>query len=123
MSPADTNTLASPRQMATTIRLGSIVALVVVAIQWVVVADFVSHSYTLWLKVSSPQITAGVYAALLFTGGSFGAVIFSAFAYDRLHRSQLNFRFVPLLTAVLGSAGLLVFYGLVAVGYVIFVQR
>lgn len=105
------------------IRLGVACSLLIVAAQWLIVGQFVSHSYTWWLKADEPRIDAGITATIVWSSASLAAVGFSVWAYDRLHREKTLARFVPLVTSVAGLAGFLVFWGMVSIGLLFLVRR
>lgn len=105
------------------IRIGLVAAFLVVALQWLVVAGFVSHSYMWFLKANDPIVTAGVVGTILFSAGSVFAIAFSLWAHGELHQQGSNLKYLSQLLGLAGLAGLLVFFGLASVGYVLFVHR
>ncbi len=105
------------------IRIGLVAAFLVVALQWLVVAGFVSHSYMWFLKANDPIVTAGIIGTVLFSVGSILAIAFSLWAYGKLYQQGSNLMYLSQLLGLAGLAGLLVFFGLASVGYVLFVHR
>ncbi len=97
------------------IRVGTGLAALVVALQWLVVNDFVSRTYENSFD-GTAKITAGSKGTVLFLVGSVAAISFAAYAYDKLHRQTSKLRYLALITALGGLAGLLVFSGLVVSG-------
>ena len=105
------------------VRIGLVVAFFVVALQWLVVAGFVSHSYMWFLKANDPIVTAGIIGTVIFSIGSILAIAFSLWAYGKLYQQGSNLMYLSQLLGLAGLAGLLVFFGLASVGYVLFVHR
>jgi hypothetical protein len=102
---------------------GTVVSLLVVALQWLVVMGFISHSYTWWLKADDPVITAGFFGTILFSIGSALAVAFSLWSFDQLYKEKAPLKFLSLFTSIAGLSGLLVYFGMVVFGYVVIVHR
>lgn len=95
----------------------------VVAFQWLIVMSFVGHSYTWWLKASDPVVTAGIAGTIIFTIGSLLAVGFSLWAHGQFYEQQSRLRYVAQLLGLAGLSGLLVFFSMVLIGYVLLVHR
>jgi len=104
-------------------RLGLLVALLIVVVQWLVVAGFVSHSYTWWLKVERGTVTAGYALTIVFSIASAFAVAYSLWAHDLFLRMNSMWRFLSMLVGLGGLAGLLVFAGMIQIGHVVLVNR
>lgn len=85
--------------------------------------SFVANSYYWWLKANDPWGTAGVTGTALFSVGSLVAVAFSLWAHGKLYEQRSRLRYVAQLLGLAGLSGLLVFFGMVAIGYVLLVQR
>ena len=85
--------------------------------------SFVAHSYTWLLKAGDPVVTAGVVGTVLFSLGSLAAVLFALWSHGQLHGRHPYLSHLAQLVGLAGMAGLLVFFGLSSVGYVVFVQR
>lgn len=105
------------------IRIGLAVSFLIVAFQWLIVMSFVEHSYTWWLKAGDPIINAGIVGTVLFSLGSMMAVGFSLWAHDKFCNEKSRLRYVAQLLALAGLSGLLVFFGMVFIGYVLLVHR
>lgn len=105
------------------IRVGLIVSFLVVALQWLIVMGFVQHSYSWYLKANDPVLTAGIAGAVVFTIGSLSAVGFSLWAHGQLYEQKSRLKYVAQLLGLAGLSGLLVFFGMVFIGYVLLVQR
>jgi hypothetical protein len=105
------------------IRIGLFISFLIVALECVLVRSFVEHSYTWWLKADAPTIDAGIIGTALFSIGSLLAIGFSLWAHDQLYSQKSPLRFVAQFIAVAGLAGLLVFFGMVYIGYVLLVYR
>jgi len=105
------------------IRIGLVVSLLAVALQWLVVIGFVAHSYTFWLKAGDPALTAGIAGTAVFTIGSLLTVVFSLWAHGQFCEQKSRLKYVAQLLGIAGLAGLLVFFGMVSVGYVLLVNR
>ncbi|RZI44170.1 hypothetical protein EGT07_01705 [Herbaspirillum sp. HC18] len=95
----------------------------VVIVQWLVVMGFVEHSYTWWLKASDPVVTAGIAGTAAFTFGSLVAVVFSLWAHGQLYEQKSRLKYLAQLLGLAGLSGLLVFFGMVFIGYVALVHR
>lgn len=85
--------------------------------------SFVEHSYTWWLKAGDPTIDAGIAGTVLFSIGSMLAVGFSLWAHDKLYNQKSRLKYVAQLLATAGLSGLLVFFGMVFIGYVLLAHR
>ena len=105
------------------LRIGLVVSFLVVALQWLVVMGFIAHSYTWWLKVHDPVITAGIAGTGMFSVGSVLAVVFSLWAHKQLYEQKSRLQYIAQLLGLAGLSGLLVFFGMVSVGYVLLLQR
>jgi hypothetical protein len=105
------------------VQLGVVIAAALIALQWLAVGSFVSHAYVWWAKAGDPLVTAGVRTTSLWSLASLLAVVYSLWAYDRLYRSGAPSRFAPLLVAIAGLAGFLVFAALFGFGILTFVDR
>lgn len=105
------------------IKAGLAAAFLVIALQWLIVIGFIAHSYTWWLKVHDPMVTAGVIGTVLFSAGSAVAVLFTLWAHGRLHDQRSRFSYLAQLLGLAGLSGLLIFFGMASLGYVEFVQR
>jgi cbb3-type cytochrome oxidase subunit 3 len=84
---------------------------------------FVSHSYTWWFKANDPVINAGIIGTVVFSAASIGAVAFALWAHGRLYEQRSRLKYVAQLLGLAGLSGLLVFFGMVSVGYVLLVHR
>ncbi len=105
------------------LRIGLVVSFLIVVLQWLIVTGFVAHSYTWWLKANDPVVTAGIAGAALFTIGSSAVVAFSLWAHRRFLEQKSRLQYLAQLLGMATLSGLLVFFGLVGVGYVLLVQR
>lgn len=105
------------------IRIGLVASFLVVVLQWLIVMGFVEHSYTWWLKASDPVVTAGIAGTVVFTIGSLLAMGFSLWAHGQLHEQKSCLEYVAQLLGLAGLSGLLVFFGMVSIGYVLLVHR
>src|SRR5262245_37561811 len=105
------------------VRLGTLVSLAIVGLQWLIVAGFVSHSFAWWVKADAPTITAGTSTTAIWASGVILALAYSSWAYDRLSREKAAFRYVALVSSLAGSAGFLVFAGMAASGLLQLVNR
>jgi hypothetical protein len=105
------------------IRIILLFSFLVITLEWLLVRGFVEHSYTWWLKADAPVIDAGIAGTILFSIGSMAAVGFSLWAHDRLYIQKSNLKYVAQFLAMAGLSGLLVFFGMVFIGYVLLVNR
>jgi hypothetical protein len=105
------------------IRITLLASFLVVALEWLLVRSFVEHSYTWWIKADAPSIDAGIIGTVLFSIGSALAIGFSLWAHDQLYKQKSYLKFVAQFIAMAGLAGLLVFFGMVYLGYVLLVYR
>ncbi|KFB66869.1 hypothetical protein [Candidatus Accumulibacter vicinus] len=105
------------------IRIGLVASFFIVALQWLIVTGFVQHSYTWWLKASDPVVTAGIAGTVVFTIGSLLSVGFSLWAHGQLYEQKSRLKYVAQLLGLAGLSGLLVFFGMVFIGYVLLVHR
>jgi hypothetical protein len=106
-----------------TVRLGVLVAALVVGAQWLVVGSFISQGYTTWVKEHDPITTVGLQTTAVLSVASLLAVVFSIWAYDHLHRQRAATRFGALTVALTGLSGLLVFWGTIGAGLVHVISR
>ena len=105
------------------IRLGLVVSFLVVTLQWLIVMGFVEHSYTWQLKANDPVVTAGIAGTIIFTVGSLLSVGFSLWAHGKFYAEKSRLKYVAQLLGLAGLSGLLVFFSMVFIGYVLLVQR
>lgn len=105
------------------IRIGLVVSFLIVTFQWLIVMGFVEHSYTWWLKAGDRVIDAGIAGTVLLSIGSILAVGFSLWAHDKLYDAKSRLKYVAQLLALMGLSGLLVFFGMIFIGYVLLVHR
>ena len=105
------------------LRIGLAVSFLIVAFQWLIVLGFVAHSYTWWLKANDPVVTAGIAGTVLFAVGSSAVIAYSLWVHKQLYERKSRLQYVAQLLAMAGLSGLLVFFGMVAVGYVLLVHR
>jgi hypothetical protein len=105
------------------IRIGLFVSLLVIALQWLVVMGFVEHSYAWWLKADDPVIDAGISGTIIFSIGSIAAVGFLLWVHDQLYNQKSHLKYLAQLLAIAGLSGLLVFFGMVFIGYILLVHR
>lgn len=105
------------------LRIGLAISFLIVAFQWLIVLGFVAHSYTWLLKANDPVVTAGIVGTVLFTIGSAAVVAYSLWAHKQLYEQKSRLQYFAQLLAVACLSGLLVFFGMVAVGYVLLVHR
>jgi hypothetical protein len=105
------------------IRIGLVASFLVVALQWFIVVGFVEHSYAWWLKASDPVVTAGIAGTIILSIGSMLTVGFSLWAHGQLCEQEPRLKYVAQLLGLAGLSGLLVFFGMVSIGYVLLVHR
>ena len=99
------------------------VSFLVVVGQWLVVMSFMEHSYTWWLKAGDPVIDAGIAGTVIFALGSVIAIGFSLWAHDWFYQRKSRLKYAAQLIALGGLSGLLVFFGMVFIGFVLLVHR
>lgn len=94
-----------------------------IALQWLVVVSFVSHSYSWWVKAGQAVVTANTTKSLLMLAFALAASLFATWQYVKFPEESLWFRLAALFTALTGIAGQLVYSGMVISGMITFVAR
>lgn len=103
--------------------VGLCTAFLVIALQWLVVAQFVSDYFSAQINFSDGAITVGYATTIVPSMGSVVAVTYAIGAHYRLYAQRSGLRFLAQLTSLAGLAGLLVFLGMVSLGYLMVVHR
>lgn len=104
-------------------RAGLWLSCLVIAIQWLVVSGFISHSYAWWMKASDPQITAGISGTVAMFAAAAAAIVYTLWQYVRIPPTQVWRRVGVLLMALAGLTGQLVYFGMASAGIVVRVHR
>lgn len=105
-------------------RYGLIISFLAIALQWLIVASFISHAYEWWIKTHDPfVVTAGITGTIAMFIGSGAAIIFSSWVFVKTPMDQLKTKTFAFITALSGMAGQLVYFGLASTGVVWLVHR
>lgn len=99
------------------------IAFLVIILQWLVVTQFVEDYFVAHLKFSGGALTIGYFGTILLSMGSVIAVTYAIWTHDQLCAQRSRLRFLAQLIGLAGLAGLLVFQGMVSLGYILVVHR
>jgi hypothetical protein len=105
------------------IKLGLVLAIVFISLQWLTVVSFMDRSYSWWLKAGDRVVTAGIGGTIFFTICSGLAILLLARMNDQFHQSRSDLRYLSQILMLMGLAGVLVFWGMIFSAIVLLVNR